>query len=160
MIIFICKNDPFKAGLQKYTFRTSCLESVTVDLNDMSLKLIYNASAWKKEKDEKIKSFLKFVSRNKASDDFTGGLLKSVDLVKRNETFRKEYLSMGIWETDIRETALQQGMQQGLQEKAIEAARNALNMGLSIEQAAQITSLPIEEVKQLAQKLGKEALQL
>ena len=86
--------------------------------NDRILKLIYNASAWKKETDEKVRSFLKFVSRNKPSDDFTDGLLKSISEVKRNEIFRKEYMSMGVWETDIRDIA----KQQGAQEKSIEAA--------------------------------------
>ena len=81
--------------------------------NDRILKLIYNASAWKKETDEKVRSFLKFVSRNKPSDDFTDGLLKSIAEVKRNEIFRKEYMSMGVWETDIRDIARQQGIQQG-----------------------------------------------
>ena len=86
--------------------------------NDRILKLIYNASAWKKETDEKVRSFLKFVSRNKPSDDFTDGLLKSIAEVKRNEIFRKEYMSMGVWETDIRDIA----KQQGAQEKALEDA--------------------------------------
>ena len=80
--------------------------------------MIYNASAWKKETDEKVRSFLKFVSRNKPSDDFTDGLLKSIAEVKRNEIFRKEYMSMGVWETDIRDIA----KQQGAQEKALEDA--------------------------------------
>jgi hypothetical protein len=118
--------------------------------------LIYNASAWKKETDEKVRSFLKFVSRNKPSDDFTDGLLKSIAEVKRNEIFRKEYMSMGVWETDIRDIA----KQQGAQEKALETARNALNLGLSIEQTAQITSLPLEEVKQLAMEVERESVQV
>ena len=128
--------------------------------NDRILKLIYNASAWKKETDEKVRSFLKFVSRNKPSDDFTDGLLKSIAEVKRNEIFRKEYMSMGVWETDIRDIARQQGIQQGAQEKALETARNALNLGLSIEQTAQITSLPLEEVKQLAMEVERESVQV
>ena len=124
--------------------------------NDRILKLIYNASAWKKETDEKVRSFLKFVSRNKPSDDFTDGLLKSIAEVKRNEIFRKEYMNMGVWETDIRDIA----KQQGAQEKALETARNALNLGLSIEQTAQITSLPLEEVKQLAMEVERESVQV
>ena len=128
--------------------------------NDRILKLIYNASAWKKETDEKVRSFLKFVSRNKPSDDFTDGLLKSIAEVKRNEIFRKEYMNMGVWETDIRDIARQQGIQQGAQEKALETARNALNLGLSIEQTAQITSLPLEEVKQLAMEVERESVQV
>ena len=86
--------------------------------NDRILKLIYNASAWEKETDPEIKAFLQFVSRNNPSDDFTDRLQKSVAEVKRNEIFRKEYMSMGVWETDIRDIA----KQQGAQEKALEDA--------------------------------------
>ena len=124
--------------------------------NDRILKLIYNASAWEQEEDAGMRAFLQFVSRNEASDDLTDGLLESVAEVKRNEIFRKEYMSMGVWETDIRDIA----KQQGAQEKALETARNALNLGLSIEQTAQITSLPLEEVKQLAMEVERESVQV
>ncbi len=38
------------------------------------------------------------------------------------------------------------GLAEGAQQKAIENARNALNMGLTPEQIVQITSLPLEQV--------------
>lgn len=52
-ILFICKQDPFKDkkdihyGMPCYTFRNLCLENCNVNLNDKSLKVIYNASALK-----------------------------------------------------------------------------------------------------------------
>ena len=116
MIIFICKDDPFGRGLQKYSFRTVCAESDSVEFNDKCQKLIYNASAWEQEEDAGMRAFLQFVSRNEASDDLTDGLLESVAEVKRNEIFRKEYLSMGVWESDIRDAALQEGEEKGRQE--------------------------------------------
>ena len=48
-----------------------------------------------------------------------------------------------------REEGLQQGLQQGMQQKAIEAARNALSMNLSAEQASKIAGLPLEKVLDL-----------
>lgn len=42
-----------------------------------------------------------------------------------------------------------EGISQGLQQKAIETAKNALNMNLPIEQIATLTGLSIEEVKNL-----------
>ena len=50
-ILFICKTDPFKNenekayGLPCYTFKNICEENPEVNLNDKSLKVIYNASA-------------------------------------------------------------------------------------------------------------------
>ena len=55
---------------------------------------------------------------------------------------------------DIRAAeALQQGLQQGIQlgeqQKAVEAAKNALAIHLSVEQVVKITGLPIEKVLEL-----------
>ena len=54
------------------------------------------------------------------------------------------------------EAGLQQGLEQGQErgayEKALETARNLLSMGLSPEQVAQGTSLPLEKVFELVQE--------
>ena len=54
------------------------------------------------------------------------------------------------------EAGLQQGLEQGQErgayQKALETARNLLSMGLSPEQVAQGTSLPLETVMELVQE--------
>ena len=49
------------------------------------------------------------------------------------------------------EEGLQQGREQGAYEKALETARKFLSMGLSPEQVAQGTGLPLETVLELVQ---------
>lgn len=62
---------------------------------------------------------------------------------------------MGVWETDIREEALQQGAR----EKAIETARNFLEMNiLTPAQISEGTGLSLEEVERLAMELEKESI--
>ena len=55
------------------------------------------------------------------------------------------------------QTGLQQGIEQGLEQgahqKALETAKNLLSMGLSPEQVAQGTTLPLETVCELAREL-------
>ena len=57
--------------------------------------------------------------------------------------------------TDIRREAIEEGRIEGRQEGAeqakIETARNFLKMGLTLEQVAQGTGLPLEEVEKLAE---------
>ena len=53
------------------------------------------------------------------------------------------------------EEGLNKGISQGAEQKAIETAKNLLNMGLNLEQAAQGTGLPLEEVEKLATELSK-----
>ena len=48
-----------------------------------------------------------------------------------------------------KEEAFQDGMEAGTRQKAIEAAKKALEMNLTVEQAAEITGLPIEQVLEL-----------
>ena len=63
--------------------------------------------------------------------------------------------------TDIRREAIEEGRKEGIeegriegrQEEKIETARNFLKMGLTLEQVAQGTGLPLEEVEKLAKEL-------
>ena len=48
-----------------------------------------------------------------------------------------------------KEEAFQDGMEAGTRQKAIEAAKRALEMNLTVEQAAEITGLPIDQVLEL-----------
>ena len=169
-VLFICKNDPFykdkeknnSYGLPCYTFQNICKENDAVKLNDKSLKVIYNASAYEQEKDEKIKAFLKFISTNEpGKDDFSNRLSELVEIIKDNEIFRSDYAAMNLHDRDIMRAAKKEGREEGLkagaQQKALEAAKNLLNLNvLSFEQIAQAQELPIETVKELAEKLASD----
>ena len=56
------------------------------------------------------------------------------------------------YDTDIavqREEAFNEGVSQGTEQAKIETARNLLIEGLSVEQVARCTGLPLEKVKEL-----------
>ena len=152
-ILFICKDDPFKIsnengyGLPCYTFKNTCIENSDVELNDKTLKVIYNASAYKGAKDDKIRSFLHFVSTNEpGEDDFSKRIAELVEQKKLNEEFRSLYAAMNLHDRDITRMAKEQ--------KALEAAENLIKLEkLTVEQIAQSMGLPLETVKQLAEKL-------
>jgi predicted transposase/invertase (TIGR01784 family) len=61
---------------------------------------------------------------------------------------------MNLHDRDIRWIALAEGKQIGLQEgaeqKAIETAKKLLQEGLTVEQIARCTDLPLEKVQELA----------
>lgn len=159
-VLFICKDDPFKDkderhyGLPRYTFRNACLEDNSVNLDDKSLKMVYNASAYEKEKDEKIRALLRFVRTNEpGTDDFASRLSAVVEKLKENEKFRQEYAAMNLHDQDlIRETR-----KETLQQKAIETAENFLKMNVGTpEQISQGTSLPLEQVLELQKQLSTD----
>ncbi|WP_296845584.1 Rpn family recombination-promoting nuclease/putative transposase [Treponema sp.] len=155
-ILFICKHDPFKDenknhyGLPCYTFKNTCLENSAVNLNDKSLKVIYNASAYKEEKNERIQNFLRFIHTNEpGQDDFSNRLSALVEKIKDNEKFRREYAAMNLHDRDITRAAKREGVLQGEQKKAIEAARNFWANGVSKEIIARSLDLPLDKVAEI-----------
>ena len=129
-ILFICKNDPFMNdneicyGLPCYTFRHICEENSAVKLDDKTIKVIYNTSAYEKEEDPLIRDFLHFIYTNEpGQDDFSMQIFKLVDEYKEKEEFRSDYLAMNLHEYDIRYEARAEGIQQ----KAVEDALMLIN---------------------------------
>ncbi|MBR5965632.1 MAG: Rpn family recombination-promoting nuclease/putative transposase [Treponema sp.] len=147
-VLFICKQDPFEYekdkpfGLPRYTFRNICQENNLVNLDDKSLKVIYNASAYEKEKDEKIRALLRFVQTNEpGTDDFASRLSEIVERLKENEQFKEEYARMNLHDRDlIRETK-----REAYAEKAIEDAKKLLADGkYTAEEISGLLGIPIE----------------
>ena len=161
-ILFICKTDPFKDddekhfGLPCYTFRNICAENNYVELDDKSLKVIYNSSAYEKESNEKIRDFLKYIYTNEpGEDDFSKRISAMVEKIKDNDKFRRDYAAMNLHDRDIQRAAKKEGIavgfEQGTRQKAVETARNMLKIRLgTVNQISQITNLPIEEINNLA----------
>ncbi len=148
-ILFICKYDPFRDENEKpfalpcYTFTNICQENPHVNLNDKSVKVIYNASAYKAEKDERIRAFLHFIHTNEpGKDDFSNKLSALVEKVKDNDRFRSDYTAMNL---DITRAAKKEGRE----EKAIEDAKNMLKENISSEITARCTGLPLEKIVEL-----------
>ena len=173
-ILFICKEDPFETGekdekgnkkyygLPCYTFRNICEENPLVNLNDNSVKVVYNASAYKQEKDERVRDFLSYVFNGEAGeDDFTNRLEAVVKKVKDDEKFRSDYAAMNLHDWDLSRRAEEAGREKGIEEgsynKAIEAAKNLLRMKLGThEQIAQAQDLPLKKVQELAEEVALE----
>ena len=155
-ILFICKHDPFKDenkifyGLPCYTFKNMCEENQIVNLDDKSLKVIYNASAYEKEKDEKIKSFLHFIYTNEPGiDDFSNRLSVLVEKIKDNEIFRRDYAAMNLHDRDLTRAAkkegIAEGILQGAAQNAIKNAKVLLADGkYSAQKISELLNIPVE----------------
>ena len=60
--------------------------------NDDTHRIFFNAAAYDKVKDEKVKNFLRFVCTHSASDEFTSKIDEASLLAKQNVRWRKEYM--------------------------------------------------------------------
>ena len=88
-VLFICNYDPFEKekdvgfGLPCYTFKNTCTENSAVPLDDKSIKVIYNASAYQTVEDKKVRDFLQFVMTNKPiENELSQELSETVEKLK------------------------------------------------------------------------------
>ena len=128
-ILFICKFDPFHNekkkgyGLPRYTFQNTCAENNSVNLDDKTVKVVYNAKAYESVKDPKVRALLRFIQTNEpGEDDYSKRLSEFVERTKKNEKFRKEYADMNLHDFDIMTEAKEEGIAEGEAKKALEAA--------------------------------------
>ena len=145
--------DVFKKGLAKYTFENLCLEDGKTKLNDRAQKVFYICKNYDKLLDARQKAFLRMVTQNSSSDDFTRRVGGLVENAKRNTQWRQQFME---WDREMA-CMRAKGRKEGAQEKAVEAALNALAMNLTAEQVAQITGLSLEQVQDLMAKLTAPA---
>lgn len=97
----------------------------------------------------KVRALLRFIQTNEPGEDTFAKQLKEFVLKARhNEKFKREYLAMNLHDRDM--------IRKGRKEGAVEAARNALAMNLTAEQAVQITGLSLDQVLELQKELALE----
>ena len=119
--------------------------------------MIYNASAFEDEKNEKIKSFLKFIHNHAVEDNLTDKISSLIYKIKQNEANKTEYTAMYPRDRDIFLEGEEQGKIIGAQKKAIETAENLLKEGVSTEIIAKCINLPLETVLELQKSLSVNA---
>ena len=95
-IVFISLVDPFGMGLPRYTVRQVCEESrgASEIVADKTVKVYYNAGAWRKVEDGAARNFLRFLLTGIPQDSLTEDIMDAVDTARRNEPWRVEFLHM------------------------------------------------------------------
>ena len=121
-----------------------CKENNAIELNDNSLKVIYNASAYEKAEDPKIREFLRFIHTQEPGEGaFNKRLSEHVAKIKDNEKFRSEYAAMNLHDQDIIRIAKKEASE----EKAVEDALMLIKeFNASPEIAAQKMNAPLNLV--------------
>ena len=141
-------------GLPCYTFKNTCMENHVVSLDDKSIKVIYNASAYDAVDDKDVRDFLHFVMTNDPGEnDFNKLISDTVAKLKDNDEFRSDYAAMNLHDRDIKKAAKEEGIQQ----QAIESAKNLLREGDFPEKVARCIGLPLEKVLELQKLISVKA---
>ena len=161
-ILFICKDDPFGEGIPRYTKLTKFLETDGITYDANSHNVFYNCSAWEKEEDPEIREVLKFIYGLKPDSGIALEMDEAASLAKQKSDLEDEYMYFSDILEDEKEEARAEGHAEGLEagrrqqkiESAMEAARNAISLGLTEQQVATISGLSVEDVKSLMAQTG------
>jgi len=160
-ILFICTDDLFGKNLPVYTFPRICEEDKELLLDDGTHIMFFNAAAYLKEKNEKIRDILEYIETGKPQSEFTEKMQSLVDNAKSNTKWRHKYMTLEMKYRDYLEQGLERGMEKGLKKglkkgyakgvhKAnLKTANNLKKMGLSYTQISQATGLSVEEIQRI-----------
>ena len=149
-IIFLCLEDIFNKGLPVYFFENLCRQKRDLSLNDRAYKVFFNARDCDKLKSKEERDFFKFLKGEQAETQFAKTIEEKVERAKKNEKWRKIYMT---WQQTIDEEK-EIAREEGSLNRAIESAKNLLKMNLlTPEQISQAVSLPLEQVLALADEL-------
>ena len=170
ILIFICTFDPFDRDFPRYTFQYICNEDKRLKLKDGSLRIFLNTKATQLSAlDQKLQAFYHYLQEGVAESSLTQEISSKITTLKNNSIERRSFMTLALKLADARydgfdegfaegreqglQVGLQQGLQQGIERGAyqnkLETAKNLLSMGLSSEQVAQGTNLPLDVVQGL-----------
>jgi len=148
-IIFICVEDIFEKGLAKYTFENLCLEDKETKLNDRTQKVFYICKNYDKLLDARQKAFLRMVTQNSSSDDFTQRVGGLVENAKRNTQWRQQFMEWDREMACMRAKGREEGLAEGARQNAIENARSFYANGASLELIAKSLNMTVKQVKEI-----------
>lgn len=159
-VIFICKFDPFGQGRPIYHFQNYCITcGIPIPLKDGTTKIFLNTACKALDSlDGELRLFYDYVRKKAAQTDFTKELDNSISKLKEEKEERSMYLTYTSRMMECRRDGFEEGREEGISiglergayQNKLETARKLLAMGLSPEQVAQGTELPLETVEQLS----------
>ena len=115
--------------------------------------ILYNALKWAECKDDEIQAVLKYMQTGLAESSLVRDIEAAIESERELQSMRDEYMTYDMKLCEVRDETREQTWGevwgQASYEKAMQTARAFLAMGLSAQQVAQGTGLPVEEVETL-----------
>ena len=148
-IIFICVFDFFEKGNYVYTFKKCCLENRELELLDEATTMILNTKGTHGAISKDIKSFYDYVNNHIVTTDFTKQIDDEISYLKLDTKVRREFMLMEARLLDERREGKAEGIAEGEAKEKLATAKRLFSMGLSVQDIAKATSLPIEQVEAL-----------
>ena len=99
-VVFICRDDIFKQGQYKYSFKNTCTEVAGLDLNDGTHKIFFNTKGTKGDICEDVIALLKRIEGIPVENSFVQEIDGIANEVKKDEEWRQNYMQ-SYWHEQI-----------------------------------------------------------
>lgn len=145
-VIFICTFDLFGTGDAVYRFENCCPGRSKVRLNDGAYKVFVNANA-KTAVRADLKAFFDYLNGKGPSDSFTKALEREVDKVRKNQEWRREFMTLLMRD--------QENVERGEEKKLIKQVCKKLCRGKAPEVIAEELEEDISEILRICQAVDE-----
>ena len=112
-VIFICTFDFLEKGRSVYEFENVCLEDSEIKLNDGTHKIFLNTKGDKSDINEELKSLLEYFDGSEPESELTRRIDRKVIAARKNERWRREYMSLQMEMNLKYREGLKDGMKAG-----------------------------------------------
>ena len=122
-------------------------------MNDKTLKVIYNLKGDFKNLKPAEKDLLEYMANGKSSNNFTDKIDGIVAELKKQEKWRREYMTWEMTMLQVQETA----RNEAIHEAQVEAAINLFANGVPVETIAKSLHMSEEQVEEIIKGNTAEA---
>lgn len=153
-VIFICTFDPFGEDFYRYSFENLCKENTEIALKDEAIKLFFNTEGTRGKITDEAKAFLKYVGGIPSEDPYVKELQSKIETAKRDEEWRREYMTLLMRDKEN----IEKGFQQGIAEERQRIVRSLLQMDiLSEHEIASAAGISLEELQEIRRNLEENS---
>ena len=160
-VIFVCLSDLFQMGRSVYTFRQTCQEQKDLVLDDRQYTLFLNASGAKDGLPEGLVKLLEYIQTGNATDGFTEKLADRVEVLRYDDDWRENYMTLEMKMDEKRQEGRLEGLQEGLlkgrAETLVSQICKKLAKGNTAEEIAEILEEEPDEIKKICEAADKYA---
>ena len=153
-VVFICLEDPFGRGLYQYPFEHKCQLDNTLNMDDGGHTVFLNAAGTEGVISPDLRAFLDYVAGKPVQGDpYIDSLEQAVREARQNREWRHQYMIYKLWEMDKLEEGREEGLKEGREESMKKVTYRMMQMGKPDAEIAEITDLPLQQIKELRKQL-------
>ncbi len=158
VIIFLCTFDPLGKGLSRYTVKPCIEEAPEVEYNDGTRKVFLSTLPGQDgEISRELRAVLDYINGGAPGPGLAERLRDAVQRAKSQQDWRKEYMLLEEKYREFleegreegKELGRQEGREEGREEGILSVAGKMKAKGMSAEEIAELTELPIARIEAL-----------